>query len=105
VPRRKHVPADLRSSRLEVGDQEILVLSYPLASVEPDPLAPAEAEVARLAAEGHSNAQIARARGTSVRTVANQMAKILEKLGLSSRRALAALYRNNEARNAVTRRR
>jgi DNA-binding CsgD family transcriptional regulator len=45
----------------------------------------AEAAVASLAAEGMSNLDIARARGTSVRTIANQMATILRKLGVSSR--------------------
>jgi DNA-binding CsgD family transcriptional regulator len=48
-------------------------------------LTTAELEVARLAAQGRSNAEIAEARDTSVRTVANQMAKILRKLGVSSR--------------------
>lgn len=101
---RKQIPTDLRTSRLEIGDQELLVLSYPLAGAEPAALAPAEAEVARLAAEGHSNAEIARMRGTRVRTVANQMARVLEKLALSSRRELAAHYRRRDVGRAVNRR-
>jgi DNA-binding CsgD family transcriptional regulator len=48
-------------------------------------LTSAELEVARLAAAGRTNAEIARKRRTSVRTVANQMAKILRKLGVGSR--------------------
>lgn len=32
--------------------------------------------------EGHSNAEIARARGTSARTVANQLAGLFRKLGV-----------------------
>jgi DNA-binding CsgD family transcriptional regulator len=45
----------------------------------------AERDVAALAAAGMSNAEIARLRGTSDRTVANQMASILRKLQVGSR--------------------
>ena len=48
-----------------------------------------ELHVARLAASGLSNAAIAEVRGTSVRTVANQIAHILSELGVASRRSLA----------------
>lgn len=88
-------PPDLRASTLEVGGVELLIVSYP---VEPSDLfastglTKAEAEVAALAIEGKSNAEIAAARDTSVRTVANQMASILRKLGLGSRRELAVSY-------------
>lgn len=50
----------------------------------------AEAEVARLAAGGHSNAVIARTRKVSARTVANQLASVYRKLGVTSRTELAA---------------
>jgi DNA-binding CsgD family transcriptional regulator len=58
-----------------------------IAEAEPtfDPLSAAEREVASLAARGESNATIAQRRKTSVRTVANQMAAILRKLGINSR--------------------
>lgn len=56
------------------------------------PLSRAEAEVATLAVRGLSNADIAEARNTSTRTVANQMASILRKLGVCSRRELAVRY-------------
>ena len=49
-----------------------------------------ELAVARLAATGRSNAQIAAARRSALRTVANQMASILRKLALRSRIELAA---------------
>lgn len=52
---------------------------------------PIETHVAQLAAAGLSNAAIASTRGTSVHTVANQIAKILRESGLASRRALATL--------------
>ncbi len=48
-------------------------------------LTAAEREVAELAASGMNNRDIARARKTSLRTIANQMAAILRKLGVSSR--------------------
>jgi len=50
----------------------------------------AEREVARLASEGLSNGDVAKARGTSVNTVARQMLVILRKLGIASRQVLAA---------------
>ena len=48
-------------------------------------LSAAELEVAKLAAAGHTNAAIASRRSSSERTVANQMAAVLRKLGLRSR--------------------
>lgn len=84
--------ADLRSSTFRIGGQRMLVISYAQRSAEPNDLTAGEAEVARLAADGRSNAEIATARGTASRTVANQMASILRKLGLSSRRELSTLY-------------
>lgn len=59
---------------------------------EPDlsALTPAEREVVRLARQGLRNAAIAAARGTSVRTVANLLARAYRKLGVGSRAELAA---------------
>jgi DNA-binding CsgD family transcriptional regulator len=45
-------------------------------------LSPGEWEVARAAIEGKSHAEIAGARGTSVRTIANQLASVFGKTGL-----------------------
>jgi DNA-binding CsgD family transcriptional regulator len=56
----------------------------------PDILTPAEWRVAALVRRGCSNAQIARARGVSVNTVRSQVSSALGKLGLTSRRELAA---------------
>lgn len=88
------LPDGTRAHELEVGGETLLVLSYPID--EPDlpaqTLSPSEAEVALLAIRGLSNAQIAAHRGTSVRTVANQMASVLRKLELASRRELASRY-------------
>jgi DNA-binding CsgD family transcriptional regulator len=52
-------------------------------------LRPAEREIAELLVAGCSNAEIAQRRGTSPRTVANQIARIFETLGVSSRVQLA----------------
>nr|MBS1901244.1 AAA family ATPase [Actinomycetota bacterium] len=51
-------------------------------------LTPREREVAALAAEGRTNAEIAQALGISVKAVAFHMGNVLRKLGLGSRRQL-----------------
>jgi DNA-binding NarL/FixJ family response regulator len=53
-------------------------------------LTAAEREVTGLMLRGLSNREIAARRGRSVRTVANQVARILEKMGVPNRRALVA---------------
>lgn len=53
-------------------------------------LTAAEVDVLQRLREGWSNAAIARARGTSERTIANQVGSLLRKSGRGSRRALAA---------------
>ena len=71
--------------RLTVGEEELVVFVW-----EPTPsgqiaLSEAERVVLALVVAGKSNAAIAQARGTSVRTVANQVASLLRKLGARSR--------------------
>lgn len=74
-----------------VGREEFFVLSQPAGGSETLPsLSPAELEVAHEVARGASNAAIALERGTSVRTVANQVASVLRKLGASTRVEIAA---------------
>lgn len=81
---------------VEIGDEggeRVVVLSYRIAAPAPSgccALTPAEADVAALASAGLSNADIAARRGAAVRTVANQVATVLRKLGVGSRRELAA---------------
>lgn len=53
-------------------------------------LTAAEGQVARLVMEGLSNREIGRRRGSSVRTIVNQLARIYRKLGVGSRRELRA---------------
>ena len=59
----------------------------------PPSLTAAEAAVYALLVEGATNARIAEVRGTSERTVANQVASILRKLGAGSRRAVSVQTR------------
>jgi DNA-binding NarL/FixJ family response regulator len=85
----------LRVSRLRLGADELAVLSFPLGCLAfPDSFTEAERTVARAMLAGESNAQIAAARQTSIRTVHNQIASVLRKLHVRSRsEAFAALCR------------
>jgi DNA-binding NarL/FixJ family response regulator len=72
------------------GQDELLVVSTPIGREPPAGLTPAQLGVARAIARGASNAEIARERGTSVKTVANQVASIFARLGVRSRLQVAA---------------
>ncbi len=86
--RRDEMP---RAFRIVKGNEELAVLSIPLRSPSPPPsLSSAEQEVCALILEGRSNAEIAAVRRSAIRTVANQIASIFRKLGVSSRAELAA---------------
>lgn len=90
--RGKPPPDDLRVTVVEAGGARYAVLSYALPIVgRCEQLTKAERDVLALLLAGLSNAEIARQRRTSVRTVANQVASIFQKLGVSSRSELAAL--------------
>jgi DNA-binding CsgD family transcriptional regulator len=70
---------------------EYAVLSFSLSPLDlAKSFSRAEREVAMLVAIGCSNAAIARHRGTSIRTVENQIYGIFRKLGIGSRSELAA---------------
>jgi DNA-binding CsgD family transcriptional regulator len=56
----------------------------------PECLTPAEREVVSMVLRGSSNRDIALCRGTSVRTVANQLQSVYARLGVGSRRELVA---------------
>lgn len=77
--------ADLRIATLARG---VVVVSW--SHQEARALTTAEAAVVAFAADGLSNAEIARQRGTSVRTVANLLARAYKKLGAGSRTSAAA---------------
>lgn len=59
-------------------------------------LSPAEQEVAWRVVNGESHKAIARARGTSVHTVANQLASVFLKLGVNGRNELAHALRGRD---------
>jgi DNA-binding CsgD family transcriptional regulator len=93
-------PEGLRATTFECGADTFAILSFPeLDPPLPDVLSAAEAEVCRLLLTGLSNAEVARQRGTSERTVANQVASILKKLGAGSRSELPIVLsrRNDES--------
>jgi DNA-binding NarL/FixJ family response regulator len=81
---------DARVTSVRVGSERWIVLSVPLPQTRDVPLSEAELAVKEALLRGDSNAEIARARGTSVRTIANQVASIFKKLGVRSRAELAA---------------
>ena len=84
-------PPVARASTFTLGEDELVVVSVELEAHESEGrLSTAEREVAILAVTGSSNEEIARTRGTSVRTVANQLASTFQKLGVHSRFELAA---------------
>lgn len=90
-------PAGLRlEGAAEAGGK--LVVSFKLPDTDwREVLTPTEAEIAREVLAGLSNAEIARKRGTALRTIANQVASIYRKLQVRSRLELSlyALAGNN----------
>lgn len=81
------VPA--RASAVEVNGRACLrILSPRPDRCFPVRLTDTEAAVVRLFVEGLSHAQIARVRGRSQRTIANQLAAVFHKMGISGRTRL-----------------
>jgi DNA-binding CsgD family transcriptional regulator len=71
---------------VRIGSEEVAVFSFPLRQPAlPPSLSVAEQEIALGMLEGLSNSEIAMARRTSPRTVANQVASLFRKLGVRSR--------------------
>lgn len=84
----RNPPDDLACRLLREGPSELALLSF---TPRPhQPLTTAEQDVALMILRGLSNDAIARARSTSIRTVANQVAAIFDKMGATSRVELAA---------------
>ncbi len=76
-----------------VDGEELVVFSWSSEPAAPPPdLSTAEADVLARLARGQSNAEIAKARKTSARTVANQVASLLRKTGAASRFELIRRY-------------
>jgi DNA-binding NarL/FixJ family response regulator len=78
------VPSPRRLA-VELVDEEFAIFSWEEAPPPAVPLTEAERDVLNRVASGASNAAIAKARKSSVRTVANQVASLLRKLGADSR--------------------
>ena len=74
---------------VEAGGERYAVFVSPSA-IDLSRLTAAEGQVARLVMEGLSNREIAQRRGSSLRTIVNQLAGIYRKLGVGSRRELRA---------------
>lgn len=93
-PRPSEHPQGRRATPMDEAGPGLVVLSFPLPERDGAfaALSEAEREVAGLAIRGLSNAEIAEARGTRVRTVANQMASIFQRLRVASRQELAARF-------------
>jgi len=85
---------EVKHSSFQLGGVDFVVLSAPIAetptSTLTQALTRAEREVAALAIDGLTNAEIAKRRKTSVRTVASQLSVIFRKTGVGSRVELAA---------------
>jgi DNA-binding CsgD family transcriptional regulator len=83
--------AQLAALPIEAAGQAYVLVCWSMSKpANWDQLTGAELQVAAALVEGASNQQIAIARGSSVRTVANQVASIFRKLGVRSRADLAA---------------
>ncbi len=80
-------PPGLKRTDAVVGGQAVVVLSFPVAecAARLPGLTVAESAVVRLAASGLENNEIASARGVSVPTIQNQLARAFRKLGVGSR--------------------
>jgi DNA-binding CsgD family transcriptional regulator len=85
---------NLRIDKVRIGSDEYVVMSWPrdVESATLAALTAAERAVTKLVLSGKSNAEIARQRGTSPRTIANQLASLYRKLGVRSRRELSARF-------------
>lgn len=76
--------------KVEVGGEQLVAISVPIGrNVTIPGLTKAEDAVVSLVLRGLSNQSIARRRGTSSRTVANQLQSIYRKLGVASRSEIA----------------
>ena len=93
------IPDDLEAYAFTVEDDEYVVFSFrssdaPAGERLDDVLTASERAVVDLVLLGRSNEEVALARGTSPRTVANQLGLVYRKLGVRSRRELIARQRS-----------
>jgi len=82
----------IRTAEFTVGEETFVLLSVPLRNESGvEPLTAVEREIAAMVVEGMSNAEIAKVRGKSVRTIANQVASAFRKLRVGSRVELSSV--------------
>ena len=89
VGRAIEAPRGLLAERLDVEGDEFLLLAFPAEPGDLSGLTSAEQEVASALLQGRSYQEIARQRGTTSGTVANQVRSIFRKIGVRSRAELA----------------
>lgn len=82
---RVEAPVDLVVRTVEIDGQRFAVFEWPSPTRNLSALSPAERAVLALVVARHTNAQIAKIRRCSARTVANQVASLRRKLGAGSR--------------------
>lgn len=80
----------------KVGGHEFALFDLPLPRGAPAHFTGAERAVLRHLRAGLSSSEIARARGTSPRTVANQLASMYRKMGVTSRHELIVSLADTE---------
>lgn len=81
-----------RVSRLQVGGEELIVLSIPLPKlVYPEGTTPTEHEIIDMVLEGLTTKEIAEKRGVSLRTVTTQLGVIFRKANVNSQAELISV--------------
>jgi DNA-binding NarL/FixJ family response regulator len=86
-------PASLRVRTVELEGERYAVFEWPMAACEGwCALSPAELEIAEMLREGLSDREIAQRRGRPRSTITKQVASVFRKLGVQSRRELAARF-------------
>jgi DNA-binding NarL/FixJ family response regulator len=89
-------PRGLSAEAIELDGENLIVFSWSdtpeVSQSPPETLSAAELDVLKRIVRGDTNAQIARARKSAVRTVANQVASLLRKTGAASRYELIQRY-------------
>ena len=86
-------PREVRACVVDIGARPYVLISFERDESQSTlGLTPSERQIAAAILAGLSNAAIGRLRGTSARTVANQIAALYRKLGVHSRTELAARW-------------
>ena len=82
-------PAGLEAETFDLHGLELLILEYPVGLKDlPSQLSTAERHVVELLGRGYPTWAIARERGVSPKTIANQLASVYRKLGVNTREEL-----------------